>query len=131
VRKLLRERRRPLALSDLALVTPRPAPGVLLGALAAAVDPAWTVGHRFGVSYVVADQGRWTVLAEDGAPLRVAENGGEHPHAAVVELDLEAVLPVLQGDAAPGGANATVAGDRRAVDVLHAWFDRARGVASS
>jgi hypothetical protein len=138
VRKLTRARRAPVTLSDLALLTPPPPPDALLAALAAAVEPAWTAGHRFGVSYLVTDPdvdgtpfeaGRWTILADDGRPLRITDNGGRQPHAATIELSPDALLPVLLGDAAPAGERAVVTGDRRAVDVLHGWFDRARGVA--
>lgn len=130
IRRLVRARRRPLGLDEVALVTPAPSPGVLLAALAAAVDPAWTAGHRFGVTYEIDGAGRWTVLADDGKPLRVVEDGGEHPHAAVVTLTPGALLPVLQGAAVPRVERAVAAGDRRAVDVLHGWFDRARGAVS-
>lgn len=122
-KKLLR-RRAPVGLGDFALVTPAPAPDLVLGALAAAVDPAWTRGHDFGVAYDV-DGERWTVLAAPGEPLRVT-GAYDEPHAATVAVTRETLLTVLQGAA----SGAMVAGDRRAVDVLHAWFDRARGVAA-
>jgi hypothetical protein len=122
-RKLLR-RRRPLGLGDFALLADPPAPGLVLAALAAAVDPTWTAGHRFGVQYDLADGGRFTITASDGEPLRLSE--GEQPHAALVTVPENAVLPMLQG----ASTAATVAGDRRAVDVLHGWFDRARGVSA-
>lgn len=122
-KKLLR-RRATTGLGDFALVTPAPAPDLVLGALAAAVEPAWTRGHRFGVAYDVEGE-RWTVLATDGEPLRVT-GAFDEPHAATVALSRDALLTALQGAA----SGAVVAGDRRAVDVLHAWFDRARGVAA-
>ena len=65
-----------------------------------------------------------TVVASDGGPLRLT--GADEPHAALVTVPGDALLPMLQGAA----TRATVAGDRRAVDVLHGWFDRARGVAA-
>jgi hypothetical protein len=71
VRRLAWARRRPVTLGDLAKVTPPPDPRLLLAALAAAVEPEWTAGHRFGVTYAFAGNGRWAVLARDGEPLIV------------------------------------------------------------
>jgi hypothetical protein len=129
IRRLLRARRRPVTLADLALVAPPPPPRPLLTALAAVVEPAWTAGHRFGVSYSVAGHGRHTVVVDGGRPLRVLDNGGGHPHAATVEVSPAGLVAVLAGQHPPAGEHAEVAGDARALEVLHAWFDRARGVA--
>ena len=48
-----------------------------------------------------------------------------------VELSSRALIPVLAGARLPARETATVAGDARAVDVLHAWFDAARGVTTA
>lgn len=128
LRKLARARRRPLTLADLALMQPAVSPEVLLAALAAAVDPVWTEGHKFAVSYVVEGLGAWTVVADDGRPLVLVQNEPEHPVVATVRLDAGAVVPALQGVAPPPDTRASVVGGTVAADVLHGWFDRARGV---
>ena len=71
------------------------------------------------------------MIARDGDPLRVLPEtppeAGEI--AASVVVSAAAFMPLLTGQAPPEGERATVAGDRRVVDVLHTWFDAARGVA--
>ncbi len=128
LRRLAWARRRPVTFGDLAKVTPPPDPRLLLAALAAAVEPAWTLGARFGVAYAFAGDGRWAILAHDGAPLRVVVDDAQD-RDATVHAGPHALLALLAGAAQPAARPATVEGDRAAADQLHAWFDRARGVA--
>ena len=51
-----------------------------------------------------------------------------HVHSEYSLLDGACKIDALAERAAAFGQPA-LTGDRRAVDVLHAWFDRARGVA--
>jgi hypothetical protein len=131
LRRLLKARREPVGLADLGRAGSPMHPGLLLAALAAAVEPAWTRGHRFAVAYVIGGDGTWTVLSADGEPLRVLPETPDYAGgpSAIVTLGAPAFMPVIAGEAPPAGETAEVAGDRRAVDLLHGWFDAARGVA--
>jgi hypothetical protein len=121
--RLLRARRAPVGLGDLAAARVAVDPALLLAALAAAVPPALTAGQRFGVAYDLGDRAL-EVRAADGAPIAVS-TGRTTRVAAIVHTDPAAVLPLLAGT--PAGARVT--GDPVAVELLHGWFDRARGVA--
>ena len=126
----MKARRRPVGLAELGLAGAPVHPGLLLSGLAAAVEPVWTRGHRFSVAYAIGGDGTFTVVAADGGPLRVLPetpvSAGEI--AATVVVGAPAFMPVLAGQAPPAGETATVVGDRRVVDLLHTWFDLARGV---
>jgi hypothetical protein len=126
VRRLSRARRTPLTIDALTRnPATAPDPGLVLAALAAAVDPQLTAGHRFGVEYAIANAGHWTVLAEDGRPLVVKPtNGDKAPRAATITADAAALFALLAGHE----TTATASGDLRAVETLHGWFDRARGL---
>ena len=130
LRRLVKARRAPVTLVDLGRAGAPVHPGLLLAALAAAVEPSWTRGHRFAVAYAVGGDGTFTVVADDGAPLRVLP--GTPPEAgdlaATVIAAAPAFMPLIAGQAPPEGERAAVVGDRRVVDVLHTWFDTARGV---
>jgi hypothetical protein len=82
------------------------------------------------VAYAIGGDGTFTVVAPDDGPLRVLPetpvSAGEI--AATVVVSAPAFMPVLAGQEPPAGETATVVGDRRVVDMLHAWFDLARGV---
>ena len=128
VRRLARARRAPVTLADLARSPQPPDPGLVLPALAAAVEPAWTAMQRFSVHYLVDGDGGWRVSADDGAPLAVTHPRGEA--SATVRVSRGAMYPLIAGLPAPAGARVDVEGDDAAVRRLHAWFDRARGLAS-
>jgi hypothetical protein len=145
LRRVVKARRNPVGLADLAAAGVAIHPGLLLSALATAVEPAWTAGHRFAVAYDIDGDGAYTVLAADGQPLLLTERdpaelpgtpspapaavlGDPTAPAATVHATAGAILPVLRGAEPPAGERAVVIGDRRVVEVLHAWFDRARGV---
>ncbi|HEX8086839.1 MAG TPA: hypothetical protein VF529_21305 [Solirubrobacteraceae bacterium] len=148
LRRLLKARRDPVDLVELGRAGAPVHPGLLLSALAAAVDPEWTRGERFGVAYEIGGDGTWTVRAANGAPLsvgHVAPGGiaggagaaapapgglaeGEAGVDATIVVSAPAFMPLIAGYQPPPGQTAAVAGDRRVVEVLHEWFDRARGV---
>jgi hypothetical protein len=130
MRRILRGRRAPLDLAQLAEQGIRPAPEPLLGVLAAAVDPSWTVGHRFTVGYALAGGETVEVEVRDGQPLRLRTGMGDRggaPSATVALRDL-ALLPFLTHTALPPGERVVAAGDRHVVALLHSWFDRAQGL---
>jgi hypothetical protein len=132
MRKLVKARRDPVTLVDLGRAGSPVHPGLLLSALAAAVEPAWTRGHRFAVAYAIGGDGTFTVVADDGAPLLVLPDTPREAGdlAATVVVSAPAFMPLIAGDPPPQNETATVVGDRRVVNVLHTWFDAARGVAS-
>ncbi|HEX8121070.1 MAG TPA: hypothetical protein VF549_07380 [Solirubrobacteraceae bacterium] len=130
IRRLLKARRDPVGLADLGFAGSPVHPGLLLSALAAAVDPTWTIGHRLAVAYVIGGDGTFTVMAGDGSPLRVVPGIPEQaggPTATVV-VSARAFMPLIAGQKPPEDERATVTGERWAADLVHAWFDRARGV---
>ncbi|HEV3000499.1 MAG TPA: hypothetical protein VGW75_07160 [Solirubrobacteraceae bacterium] len=129
LRRLVRAQRQPVGLLELGRAGSPVHPGLLLAALAAAVEPAWTRGHRFSVAYAIGGDGSFTVTAADGRPLQVEPDTPDDPGdlAATVVVSAPAFMPLVAGHAPPPGQRAAVVGDRRAVDVLHAWFDTARG----
>lgn len=130
LRKLLKARRAPVDLAELVDRRIELSPELALAALAAAVDPAWTAGQRFGVVYALSGGPALEVLVADGEPLRVepADRERTEPPAATVSLNRVALLPLLTRATAPSGERALVAGDADAVARLHAWFDRAQGL---
>ena len=129
LRRLLKAMREPVGLIDLGLAGAPVHPGLLLTALAAAVEPAWTRGHHFAVAYAIAGDGTFTVIAGDGDRLRVTPGSVSAQLEATVNVGVYGLMPLLAGAVPPEGQHATVTGDRRAVEVLHAWFDAARGAA--
>jgi hypothetical protein len=130
IRKLLRARRAPLDLAELAARGIHPDPALMLAVVAAAVDPAWTTGHRFSVVYAVTGEEPVEVEVRDGAPLAVASAARErtYPPAATVSLRRDALIPLLTRVAPPPGERALVAGNQHAIAVLHSWFDQAQGL---
>ncbi len=128
LRRLVKARRRPVGLGELGLAGSPVHPGLLLAALAAAVEPASTRGHRLAVTYAVGGDGAWIVEVADGAPLAVRPYSPDRESAdATVVVSAPAFMPLLAGHEPPRGERASVVGERRAVDLLHGWFDTARG----
>ncbi len=131
LRKVVRARRAPLDFARLADHGVRPAPELALAVLSAAVEPSWTVGHRFSVVYALAGAEPLEVEVRDGAGLHVrpAAHEREEAPAATISLRQDALLSLLARLHMPHGAERVlVAGDRHAVALLHGWFDRAQGL---
>lgn len=126
-RRVFKELREPVQLVDVAQSGAQVEPGLILSALAAAIDPALTDGHSFAVAWDVAPAGTWTIRLEDGRPSVVAGVPDDGP-SATVQVPPAAFLPVLAGLATQPGAQATVAGNIRAVELLRQWFDAAQGI---
>lgn len=128
LRKLLRELRDPVQLADIARSGSAIEPGLVLAALAAAVDPTWTDGHTFTVAWDVRGPrgATWTVRIGEGAP-SVETGLPDGGATATVHLPQAAFLPLLAGFAPPPGEQATVTGNAHAVTLLRQWFDHAQG----
>ncbi|MCW3008304.1 MAG: Chromosome segregation ATPase-like protein, partial [Solirubrobacterales bacterium] len=130
LRKVLRGRRGPVDLGQLAERGIRPSPEPLLAVLAAAVEPTWTAGHSFVVVYALAGGKAIEVEVRNGQPLRIQTGvrAPTEPPAATIALRDVALLPLLAHTDLPAGERVFVAGDRHAVALLHSWFDRAQGL---
>jgi hypothetical protein len=132
LRALRRARRRPLALWDLAEAGIAVWPGLLLLALAEAIDPRWTVGQSFTVAFAIAspstpaDDVSVYVRVHDGAPLAVTSEPRESP-AATVRVSERAFTCMLAGAALPVGERMHVEGDTSLLELLIEWTDRAQG----
>jgi hypothetical protein len=132
LRVLRRARRRPLALWDLAEAGVNVWPGLLLLALAEAIDPRWSVGRSFTLAFAIASQtapGQDTsvyVRVHDGAPLAVTSAPHEPP-AATVHVGERAFTCMLAGAPLPSGEHVFVEGDTDLLELLVEWADRAQG----
>ena len=130
LRPLLRARRAPTDLARLLERGAKPGPELVLAVLAAAVDPAWTRGHRFSVVYDVTDGDPIEVEVRDGQPLAVGPPPAERaePPAARIAIRGEAVLPFLARCHLPADERILLTGEGHPVALLHGWFDRAQGL---
>jgi hypothetical protein len=132
LRALRRARRRPLALWDLAEAGIDVWPGLLLLALAEAIDPSWSVGRSFTVAFAIGaatdpagDTGVY-VQVRDGAALAVTSAPREPP-ATTVRVSERAFTCMLAGTALPAGEAILVEGDTGLLELLIEWADRAQG----
>ncbi|HEV7494928.1 hypothetical protein [Baekduia sp.] len=129
LRPLLRARRAPIGLSELAAADIAPSPGLLLTVLARAVDPSW-IARPITVDIASEGSDRWRVVASGNGPLAIvpaAEDAGPSTRpapSAVLHTSAHRLAAVLAGTAAPG--DAYVEGDVRDVRTLLSWLDRAQ-----
>jgi ribonucleoside-diphosphate reductase beta chain len=164
VRELLAERRRvsrergerlplrrllaPGGIRELAKRGGRVDPGLALRALEHLIDPEWTRGEAFTVTYELGGEGGgcWTVIVDDGS-VRV-DNGRGGAHAGVaaeagdgagpparnatVRLSTETWMKLAGGQITPSTAMqlglTEAEGDLPAVTLLGRWIDRANGL---
>jgi hypothetical protein len=120
----------PLRLGALARAGVLPDPGLLYRALALAIDPEWTRGHRFTVALEITGPrgGTWHVRADDGARVVVDEASPGTTADAVVHASQVGLQHLLDGEAPPAGEKAAMRGDASAIGLLGQWSDRARGL---
>jgi hypothetical protein len=131
LRRLVKARRAPVDLADLAAGGVVPEPALLLQVLAAGMRPTWTGEHDFAVSIDVPDRDPITVIAEPGKRLQVV---GPPPEGgavrAVVTSSPAALLALLGRVAPPEGDDAWVSGEEPVVRTLLELLDRAQGLPS-
>jgi hypothetical protein len=130
LRRLLAARRAPLALSDLLAAEVSVWPGLLLLALAEAIDPLWTKGHSFVLAFVVQGPPEATLYVQvrDGLPLAVTRVRSEEP-LDTVQLSERAFLCMLAGAPLPPGEQLLLEGSAEPLELLLEWCDRAQGLA--
>jgi hypothetical protein len=100
------------------------APADVYRALAYAVHPGWTRGHRFTVAQEI-DGEPHHLTALDGAGLAYAASPPAPPDATVA-MTRETFGRLLKGEPVPSGERPSIRGDRAAVAHLKGWMDRAR-----
>lgn len=125
-RRVLRARREPLALCDLAELGVAVWPGLVLAALAAAVPASWTSGASFTIRWSIAVEPPVDVyvIARDGNPVTVSrEPSAGAPDASIVLtegafMSLVARVPGIEGE------SVTVSGDASMLSRFLGWSDR-------
>jgi hypothetical protein len=124
LRRLLKARRAPLGLAELAAAGVTLSPGLLLTVLARAVEPRWTAGRSLTVDIAPEGADRWRVASHSGGPLSILPAGDAEPAPATLHTAPGRLPAVLAAVAAPD--DAYVEGDVRAVRTLLTWLDRAQ-----
>jgi hypothetical protein len=124
LRKLLKARRAPVGLVELAQKGVAPSPGLLLTVLARAVDPRWTLGRSLSVDIAATGADRWRVSASGDGPLTILPAEGAPPADATLHTSAALLPAVLAGTAAPD--QASVEGSLLELQTLLSWLDRAQ-----
>ena len=104
-------------------------PDILYRSLPYLVEPEWTQGHEFTVSYVVTGVGTWYVTARDGEPLEVTQEDREAIGTATVSLD--SYQRMASGQISPSIAMQNqltkIDGQIHPITLLGRWIARAQG----
>ncbi|HEY3970910.1 MAG TPA: hypothetical protein VGL79_05875 [Solirubrobacteraceae bacterium] len=131
-RRFLKMRRRPIALADLASAGVDVWPGLLLLAMAEAVDPAWTSGRRCELAFDIQGTSGIVIYVRicDGDPILVSRTAAGEP-AATISLSGHALICLLAGTQPPPEDRTFVTGDASAVDMFLQWTVRAQGLTVS
>lgn len=139
-KRLLATRRQPLTLSNLEAAGVTVWPGLLLLALAEAIDPTSTAGHAFTVAFAI--EGRQSavlqVQAMQGRPLAVmrgpapesrqsGEIGAGAPAQTTVRLSEQAFARLITARDL-GDETVTLEGERAPLETLLSWTDRVQGI---
>jgi hypothetical protein len=131
LRRLLKSRRIPVDLGDLAAAGVVPEPELLLQVLAVAVRPTWTGDSDFAVAVDVPEREPITIVAEPGKRLQVV---GAPPSGGAVRAVLTtspaALLALLGRVAPPDDDDAWLSGEEDVVTTLLELLDRAQGLPS-
>jgi hypothetical protein len=128
-RRFLKTRRRPVALADLASAGVDVWPGLLLLAMAEAIDPSWTTGRRFELAFEIQDTADIVIYLRvcDGEPILVSRTASGKP-VATISLSGHALVCLLAGTQAPAEHTTLVTGDATSVDMFLQWTARAQGL---
>jgi len=128
-RALLKTRRQPVALADLAAGQIDVWPGLLLLVMAEAIDPSWTTGRRFELAFDMQGTSGVTIYVRicDGEPILVSRTPVGQP-VATISLSGHALICLLAGTQAPAEHKTLVTGDATSVDMFLQWTARAQGL---
>jgi hypothetical protein len=128
-RRFLKTRRRPIALADLASVGVDVWPGLLLLAMAEAIDPAWTSGRRFELAFDIQGTSGIVIYVRvcDGEPILVGRTAAGTP-VATISLSGHALICLLAGAQPPPNDRTLVTGDATSVDMFLQLTARAQGL---
>ncbi len=131
-RELLKARRRPVALADLAAAEVDVWPGLLLLVMAEAIDPSWTTGRRFELAFDIQDAAGVIIYIRvcDGEPILVSRTAVGQP-IATISLSGHALVCLLAGTQAPAEHRTMVIGDATSVDMFLQWTARAQGLSTA
>jgi hypothetical protein len=131
-RTLLKARRQPIALADLAAAEVDVWPGLLLLVMAEAIDASWTTGRRFELAFDIKDVSGVVIYIRvcDGEPILVSRTAVGQP-IATVSLSGHALVCLLAGTQAPAEHRAMVTGDATSVDMFLQWTARAQGLSAA
>jgi hypothetical protein len=124
LRRLLKARRAPVALAELAAAGATPSPGLLLTVLARAVPARWTAGKPLSVDVAVKGADRWRVLSSGDGSLLILPASADSPAPTTLHVASGRLAAVLAATAGPDDAH--VEGDPVAVRTLLGWLDRAQ-----
>jgi hypothetical protein len=131
LRRLLKSRRLPVDLGDLAAAGVVPDPALLMQTLAVAVRPTWTGDSDFAVAIDVPGREPITVVADPGKRLQVV---GAPPSGGAVRAVLTtspaALLALLGRVAPPDDDDAWLSGEDDVMTTLLELLDRAQGLPS-
>jgi hypothetical protein len=129
-RRLLKARRPPLVLSEVANAGMSVWPGLLLLALGVAIDSEWTRGHKFVVAFAIVGEPSVITIyvhVNDGEPLMVSRTC-EQQVSTVVQLSERSLTCLLAAVPIPKDEMVLTDGDVQALQTLIAWSDRAQGL---
>jgi hypothetical protein len=128
-RRFLRMRRRPIALADLASAGVDVWPGLLLLAMAEAVDPSWTSDRHFELAFEIQGSSGIVIYVRinDGEPVMVSRTAAGDP-VATISLSGHALICLLAGTQPPPEDRTLVTGDATSVDIFLQWTARAQGL---
>jgi hypothetical protein len=128
-RRFLKTRRNPIALADLASAGVDVWPGLLLLAMAEAIDTTWTAGRRFELAFDIEDAPGVViyVCVCDGEPIKVSRTAVGQP-AATISLSGHALICLLAGTQPSVEDTTLVTGDVTSVDMFLQWTARAQGL---
>ena len=106
-------------------------PDILYRSLPYIVDPEWTTGHEFTVSYVVTGEGggSWYVTVRDGQPLEVSRD--EREVAGTASVSFDSYQRMASGQVSPSQAMqnqlTTIEGQIHPITLMGRWIARAQG----
>ncbi|HTD57265.1 MAG TPA: hypothetical protein VK672_00070 [Solirubrobacteraceae bacterium] len=128
-RRFLKSRRQPVALADLAVAGVDVWPGLLLLAMAEAIDPSWTSGRRFELAFEIEETAGIVIYVRvaDGESIQVSRTAAGAP-AATISLSGHALICLLAGTQPPIEHRTLVSGDITSVDMFLQWTARAQGL---